>query len=83
MLEAIGAKKQGNKTKADSPGTNYQDSVSVPISEEADNDAATQEGGDEDNEDDLAYEDLEVSAETEFILPAVDKESASFARYPF
>jgi len=74
VLEAISAKKQGNNAKADAPGINYQDSVSVPLSEEADNDAATQEG---DDEVDLEYEDPGASADTEFILPAVDKESAS------
>ena len=39
------------------PGINYQDSISASLSEEADNDAATQEGDDEVN---LAYEDPEA-----------------------
>jgi hypothetical protein len=32
--------------RPDASGVNYQESVSVPLSEEADNDAATREGDD-------------------------------------
>jgi len=60
--------------RPDAPGINYQDSVSTSLSEEADNDAATQEGEDSI---DLECEDPEASVNPEFILPAVDKESAS------
>ena len=74
MLEAIGAKKRNNNTKPNFPGINYQDSISAPLSEEADNDAATQEGEDEV---DLVCENLEASIDPEFILPVVDKESTS------
>ena len=48
--------------------------VSASLSEEADNDAATQEGNDEVNPVD---EDPDSSVVPEFILPAVDKESGS------
>jgi hypothetical protein len=61
-------------------GVNYQDSVSTPLCEEADNDAATQEG---DDGIDLACGDPDGSGDPEFILPAVDKESASKSCYPF
>jgi len=76
VLEAIGAKKRSNNIKTDSPGINYQDSVSAPLSKEADDDAATQEGDDGDDEVDLAYDDPQapLDLESEFILPAVDKE---------
>ena len=75
MLEAIGIKKCSSIIiKTESPGINYQDSISASLSEEVDNDAATQEGDDEVN---LAYEDLEASIYPEFILPAVGKESTS------
>ena len=74
MLEAISAKKHNNNTKPNFPGINYQDSISAPLSEEADNDAATQEGEDEV---DLVCENLEASIDPEFILLAVDKESTS------
>ncbi len=74
MLEAISAKKHNNNTKPNFPGINYQDSISAPLSEEADNDAATQEGEDEV---DLVCENLEASIDPEFILPVVDKESTS------
>ena len=59
--------------KPDSSGINYQDSVTTSLGEEADNDAATQEGEDGI---DVECEDPEASVDTEFILPAVDKESA-------
>jgi len=45
----------------------------MPLSEEADNDAATWEG---DDEIDLTHED-DASIVPDFILPAVDKESTS------
>ncbi len=80
MLEAIGAKRHSDTTKTDAPGVNYQDSVSAPLSEEADNDAATQEG---DDGVDLGCEDPDATVEPAFILPAVDKESASKSCYPF
>ena len=73
ILEAIGAKQHSNRTKLDPPGINYQDSVSAPLSKEADNDAATQEG--EDKIDSIC-ENPKASVDPEFILPAVDKESA-------
>ena len=60
--------------KPNSPGINYQDSVSTSLSKEADNNAATQEGEDSI---DLKCEDPEASINPEFILLAVDKESAS------
>jgi len=72
VLEAVGAKKCNNNTKPNIPSINYQDSISAPLSKEADNDAATQEGEDEV---DLVYKNLEASIDPEFILPAVDKES--------
>lgn len=73
LLEAIGAKRSRNDKKTNSPGDNYQDSVSAPLSEEADNDAATQEGDDEDE-----FSPDGPQAPTDFIFPAVDKESGSF-----
>ena len=54
MLEAIGARRHTRGIKTDSLGINYQDSISAPLSGEADNDAATKEG---DDEGDVAYED--------------------------
>ena len=68
LLEAIGAKRRTNNKKTNSPGDNYQDSVGVPLSKEADNDAATQEG---DDEADQGPEDTQ--APVKFILPAVHK----------
>ena len=65
-------KKHSDMIKIDSPGVNYQESVSVPVSKEADNDAATQEGGDGV---DIICEYPEASADPEFILPVVDKVS--------
>jgi len=78
VLEAIGAKTCSNTTKTNCPGINYQDSVSVPVSEQADNDAATWEG---DNRVDIVCKDPEASADLEFILPIVDKVSASQSCY--
>lgn len=80
MLEAIGAKRHSDTTKPDAPSVNYQESVHVPLSEEADNDAATWEG---DNRVSPVDEDLDSSVDPEFILPAVNKESASQSFYPF
>ena len=80
MLEAIGVKRCSDATKTDAPGVNYQESISVPLSEEADNDAATQEG---DDEIDLVNEDPDFSVDPEFVLPAVDKASTSKSFYPF
>ena len=74
MLEAIGATRRSGTTKPDAPGANYQESVSASLSEEADNDTATQEGNDEVNPVD---EDPDSSVVPEFILPAVNKESGS------
>jgi len=74
VLEAIGVKKCSSIIKTESSGINYQDSISASLSEEADNDAATQKGDDEVN---LVYEDLEASIYLKFILPVVDKESTS------
>jgi hypothetical protein len=77
VLEAIGAKRRSRGIKTESLGINYQDSISAPHGGEADNDAATQEGDDEgDDEGDFTYEDPQVPTEPEFILLAVDKESA-------
>ena len=50
------------------------------LSEEADNDAATQEGDDRVN---LIDEDPDSSVDPEFTLPAVDKESGSKPLYTF
>jgi len=80
LLEAIGAKRRTNK-KTNSPGNNYQNAVGVPLSEDADNDAATQEGEDEAEADPSGSEDLQ--APFEFILPAVDKVSAFYCINPF
>jgi len=66
--------------KPDAPGINYQESVSAPLTKEADNDAATREG---DEGVDLVVEDPDSSVGPEFILPAVDKVSASKLFYPF
>jgi hypothetical protein len=74
VLEAIGVKKCSSIIKTESSGINYQDSISASLSEEADNDVATQKGDDEVN---LVYEDLEASIYLKFILPVVDKESTS------
>ena len=74
MLEAIGAKKRSDTMQTDSPGVNYQDSVSMPVSEEADNNAATWEG---DDGVDIVCEDPDPTAVPDFVLPAVDKESTS------
>ena len=68
LLEAIGAKQHTNNKKTNSPGDNYQDSIGVPLSEEADNDTAIQEG---DDEADQGPEDPQ--APIEFILLAVHK----------
>ncbi|KAF8224542.1 hypothetical protein L208DRAFT_1310729, partial [Tricholoma matsutake] len=68
LLEAIGAKWSSNDKKTHSPWVNYQDSVSASLSEEVDNDAATQGGEDEV---DLASE--EPQATVKFILPTIDK----------
>ncbi len=68
LLEAIDAKWHTNNKKTNSLGNNYQDSVGVPLSEEADNDVATQEG---DDKADQGPEDPQ--APVEFILPAVHK----------
>jgi len=78
VLEAIGAKKRSDMTQTDSPGVNYQDSVSVPVSEEADNDAATWEG---DDGVDIVCEDPGTTAVPEFVLPVVDKKSTSQSYY--
>ena len=80
MLEAIGAKRRSDTTKPDAPGVNYQESVHAPLSEEADNDAATWEG---DNRVSPVDEDPDSSVDPEFVLPAVDKESASQFFDPF
>ena len=80
MLEAISAKRRSGTTTPDTPGVNYQESVSVLLSEEADNDAATQEG---DDGVDLVDEDPDSSVDPEFILPAVDKKSGSKPLYTF
>ena len=82
MLEAIGAKRRSDTTKPGAAGINYQDSVSTPLCEEADNDAATREGDDGPGID-LACGDPDGSADPGFILPAVDKESASRSCYAF
>ena len=82
MLEAICAKRRSNTTKPGAAGINYQDSVSALLYEEADNDAATQEG-DNGPGIDLAYGDPDRSADPRFILPAVNKESASRSCYAF
>ena len=79
MLEAIGAKSCSGTTRPDAPGVNYQGSVSALLSEEADNDAATQEG---DDRIDLVDEDPDSSVDPKFILLAVDKESTSKSFYP-
>ena len=68
--------------KPGAAGINYQDSVSAPLCEEADNDAATREGDDGPGID-LAYGDPDRSADPWFILPAVNKESASRSCYAF
>jgi len=78
VLEAIGAKKRSDMMQTDSPGVNYQDSVSVPVSEEADNDTATWEG---DDGVDIVCDDPDTTAIPEFVLPAVDKESTSQSYY--
>lgn len=80
MLEAIGAKRCSDVTTPDAPGVNYQEAVSALLSEEADNDAATQEGDDGIN---LVDKDPDSSVDPEFVLPAVDKVSASKLFYPF
>jgi len=80
VLEAIGAKRRSDTTKPDAPGVNYQESVNTPMSEEADNDAATCEG---DNGVSLVDKDPDSSVDPEFILPAVDKKSTSKLFYPF
>ena len=80
MLEAICAKRRSNTTKPGAAGINYQDSVSTLLCEEADNDAATQEGDDGPGID-LAYGDPDRSADPGFILPAVNKESTSKSFY--
>jgi len=78
VLDAIGTK--SDATKPDAPGVNYQESVSAPLSEEADNDAATQEG---DDGIDPVDKGPDLSGDPEFVLPAVDKVSASKSFYPF
>jgi len=72
VLEAIGAKRHSDAMKTDAPGVNYQESVSVPLSKEADNNAATQEGDDRTG---LVDEDPDSSVDPKFVLPAVNKES--------
>jgi len=72
VLEAIGAKRRSDVMKTDAPGVNYQESVSVPLSEEADNNVATQEGDDRTG---LVDEDPDSSVDPKFVLPVVNKES--------
>ena len=70
--------KASGTMRPDASGVNYQESISVPLSEEADNDAATQEGDDGVN---LVDEDPDSSVNPKFILPAVNKESTSKSFY--
>ena len=58
---------KNRSNKAHLLSANYQDSVAISLSEEANDDAAAQQGDDEQNESGLA------PSATESILPAVDK----------
>ena len=79
MLKAISVKSHSGTTRPDTPDVNYQESVSVPLSEEADNNAATREGVDGVN---LVDKDPDSSVDPKFILPAVNKKSTSKSFYP-
>lgn len=78
MLEAIGAKRYSDIMQTDSPGVNYQDSISVLVSKEADNDTATWEG---DDGVDIVCKDPDPTAVPDFVLPVVDKKSTSIGYF--